>query len=722
MKRPFFTIGLTMLCTMFLLFQFGALYTLVFVAVLLLAAAVVAVCRKQKSKLLFLIGLAAICAVLCFSYTMNNKFTPALTYCGENIHIRGTLAEYPISKGEHSYIYSLKNCEIAGQQTDIDIDLFDQYLYNCRPGDTLQFTALQLQAKESEPKLKTFFHLADGAWLYAYTDSVTIEYSTHSRWQYAAKDLQHACLKILEDRLPQPESFVLSALIFGRRDRMDVQTEADFQLCGLAHLFAVSGLHVTFWTSLVFSFFGKRRRHKLPTVAAIGFIVFFMALTGFSVSVCRSGFMMIVLLIGNLFRYEADALNSLGLAVSILLFINPFSAASASLLLSASATAAIVLTAQPIQLYLTESLLRRLQSGFIINKLQAALGILFTSAVTLVGLLPLNAYFFGYFSLLAPISNLLCVPAAQFAMIFGTAATVCNPIPYFSDGLFAVSEQLLHYVLFVSRKIASVPFAIYITHMPSVLIWTALTAAVLLCVYILNKRNRKKIFTAALGCFCALFVGLNISSFANADRITLNIYNTGNDICISLYDAHGHCAVIGCSKNDYVLESVYKDLHYAGILQPDLLLLPRVFDDTQNDMQKATDLWQPQTVLSAVDFKTDHIAVTQASESTVTLCDNITVHYRCDETVSAIKITAAEKQILVCCTPASDFSVCDNRFSDGDILICRQAVPATLSTEPFQQIVLSCDKKEELYHFTDPILAEKTICTADEGKITLTIG
>ena len=111
-----------------------------------------------------------------------------------------------------------------------------------------------------------------------------------------------------------------------------------------------------------------------------------------------------------------------------------------------------------------------------------------------------------------------------------------------------------------------------------------------------------------------------------------------------------------------------------------------------------------------------------ASESTVTLWDKVNLHYRSDETFSAITISTAETRVLICCAPYSDFTACDENFTSADILICRQSVPTTLCTDSFQQIVLSSDKKEELYRFTDPLFAEKTVCTADEGNITLTIG
>jgi predicted membrane metal-binding protein len=66
---------------------------------------------------------------------------------------------------------------------------------------------------------------------------------------------------------------------------------------------------------------------------------------GFSPSVSRAGFMVLMLYGGKLVNAQADSLNSLGLSVLILSVLNPFAPGHIGLQLSFFATLGIVLSA-----------------------------------------------------------------------------------------------------------------------------------------------------------------------------------------------------------------------------------------------------------------------------------------------------------------------------------------------------------------------------------------
>ena len=72
-------------------------------------------------------------------------------------------------------------------------------------------------------------------------------------------------------------------------------------------------------------------------------VVFVMLIAGMTYSVVRAGIMMLVFLLGDIIMRRRDSLNSLGFALSVIIFINPFSSGSVSLKLSALATLGIIL-------------------------------------------------------------------------------------------------------------------------------------------------------------------------------------------------------------------------------------------------------------------------------------------------------------------------------------------------------------------------------------------
>ena len=111
---------------------------------------------------------------------------------------------------------------------------------------------------------------------------------------------------------------------------------------GLAHLFAVSGLHCAFLVTLL-ALLLPRSRRRLFCGVTICVLLFYMNMVGLSPSVVRACIMQIALLLAPLFRRDSDSFTSLGMALLVILLGNPFAAASISFQLSFAATFGIVI-------------------------------------------------------------------------------------------------------------------------------------------------------------------------------------------------------------------------------------------------------------------------------------------------------------------------------------------------------------------------------------------
>ena len=111
---------------------------------------------------------------------------------------------------------------------------------------------------------------------------------------------------------------------------------------GLAHLFAVSGLHCAFLVTLLGLLTPGNRRRTLCAVT-IPALLFYMVMVGASPSVARACIMQIFLLTAPLFRRSSDGLTALAAALGVILLANPFSAGSVSLQLSFAAALGMVL-------------------------------------------------------------------------------------------------------------------------------------------------------------------------------------------------------------------------------------------------------------------------------------------------------------------------------------------------------------------------------------------
>ncbi len=706
-----------MLCSIFVLFYLGTVFTVAVAAVLLFATAV-CVCRRRKTPpVLILVAMAILTATCSITYANTCKLQPTFVYCGENISVSGTLADYPTFTNER-YVYTLKNCTLAGNETDISLNLSETALYNCAPGDILHFTATKIYPSTESDSAYYFSSLSDEVWLRAYTNQVQIERTEVPSWHYASKHLRHKMLLILQNRLPSQSASVLSALILGNKDSLDTQTELIFRLSGMAHLFAVSGFHVAFWTNMVVWVFGKRRNRKSVSLAASVFLLFFMALTGFSVSVCRAGIMLLTIFFGNFFRRDADSLNSLGLALVILLLDNPFAAADASLLLSAAATAGILLTSEPIEKYIITPIVKKIKNKKIQKTASGIISLFTISFSVSLCILPLTSYLFGTMSVLTPIANLFCMYPAQLSMILGIIAQICNPVPYFSDFLFHLADKATELLLHLTQAFAMIPFSRIALHNEIILLWAAVSGIVILSVALHYKRQTKKIFISVVACACLLLLVGNISIFSTKDDIILRVQDTENASSFILHDLHGNAVILGCGGDVYAAESIQDYLLSCGTAAPRLLLAPRKEETESVNREYMMQLLSPQHTLAARDIplSADDTTTVHTDCATADLWKNCTMYYKNTDTFSGACINVNGKNIVFCFLPSSDFSTAESCFQSGDILVCRQSLPQSVDPNRFDEIILSADKSLMLYHFPQSV-SQKTVSTADKGNI-----
>ena len=119
------------------------------------------------------------------------------------------------------------------------------------------------------------------------------------------------------------ESFgVAYAMILGDTRYIDDQTLQAFRNVGIAHVFAVSGLHVGFVVMLVNAFVKKRKKLSLCVTMAV--LLFYAWVCNFSPSIIRAMIMTFLLLLAKSLGREPDFLSSLSTAVCVILLIKPF--------------------------------------------------------------------------------------------------------------------------------------------------------------------------------------------------------------------------------------------------------------------------------------------------------------------------------------------------------------------------------------------------------------
>lgn len=247
----------------------------------------------------------------------------------------------------------------------------------------------------------------------------------------------------------------LTALLTGSKEYISDRVYDTFKNSGVAHILAVSGMHLSVMVILVDLLIKRLRdKHKYLYFGIMcSFVFLIMFVAAFSSSVVRAGVMVLLMLTGQLVNKRADSLNSLGFACICILSVNPFSAMSVGFLLSVTSVWSIIVFAVPFCCRHRYFLADRL--GFSRNiTFKISYAIMFSVAISLcvmVCTLPIVASEFDGISLISPLTNLMFLPVISIVIYLALISAVLCCADIMPDFLAYFAEKLADYCLWVTE-------------------------------------------------------------------------------------------------------------------------------------------------------------------------------------------------------------------------------------------------------------------------------
>lgn len=224
----------------------------------------------------------------------------------------------------------------------------------------------------------------------------------------------------LEAGLGEEEFPVAFALLTGDETLMDGEVLQNFRSGGVAHIFAVSGLHIGFLYAALSFLAQKLRVPRTPAFFIILAALFFYAgVCGFTASSVRAAVMCAVSMCAKRGGMKYDGLSALAFAAAAVCLVSPAQFFTAGYRLSFAAVFGILL------------LSRRISSAlkFLPEKLASALG---ASLSAQLGGLPVCLWYFSNLSPFAVALNLFAVPAVSvlfIALLFGAIVGGAFSVP-----------------------------------------------------------------------------------------------------------------------------------------------------------------------------------------------------------------------------------------------------------------------------------------------------
>ncbi len=267
-------------------------------------------------------------------------------------------------------------------------------------------------------------------------------------WWRGAAAVRASMRAAVEPRSVEAQALV-PALVVGDDARVDDALAADFRTTGLTHLLAVSGTNLTLLIGalvLLARWLGVRGRW-IRLVAALG-IVGFVLLARTEPSVLRAAVMGAVGLMAMGSNGREQGSRALGVAVVLLLLVDPGLATTAGFALSVLATAGILFLAPG---------WRDAMARWLPGWLAAAVAV---PAAAQLAVTPVVAALSGQVSLVAVLANLLAAPAIGPATVLGLAGGLVGLLWLPLGQLVAApAAWCVGWIVVVARRGAALPTA-----------------------------------------------------------------------------------------------------------------------------------------------------------------------------------------------------------------------------------------------------------------------
>ena len=385
-------------------------------------------------------------------------------------------------------------------------------------------------------KESRIYNISKGINAYA-NDIRDIEILEYTSGRLAAKLRQYRLylsrrITLLTDK---DSGALLSALLLGERDLLPSQLKLSFKRIGISHILALSGMHLAILSLGIGWILTKLKvKKKLRVSIIMAFILIYMALTGFSVSVCRAGIMIILAYLLFLLERPKDSLTSLSLAVVIICLFTPYAVYDVSLWLSALATFGIIACAEyiaPQKNADTRKLLRYIGLSFL------------TSMFAVSSTILISSYTFGGISILSLPATLIFSLIAEIIMYLGCLIILIGwllPIGFivspFTRLLSALAELLASYKFaYVSSNFVSVKII--------VVIYT-----VLFFLLITFKVKKRKLWSSILiAAFCLIMIIPTLMTYRENRTDTVAYYGQSKSDMM-LIRSEGEVCLINSSQ------------------------------------------------------------------------------------------------------------------------------------------------------------------------------
>ncbi len=468
--------------------------------------------------------------------------------------------------------------------------LYDNGIYTYRPGDIVSATGIlrDARAKDIVPDAADYnrYLYLQGVnsvlWLTKEEMYPISKASDNTLSNILDKARAATTNAIIDSGVGSDASAFLTAVIVGDDSYLQPDTDEAFRTSGLAHLLALSGLHVgiiiMFITVCLSWMRPSRYGYRIFYILIIAASFAYAAFAGMTPSVVRAACMVAVLCVSAIFQRRANVYNSLCVAIFLWLVINPLWLFAPGFQMSVCAVLGITIALRAVNAY-------RIRRTWVKKALRIVIVPMAAMAATAI---PAMAYFhtFPLYFLPANILASIAIAPMMFCGVLLAIATMTG----IGHGALAYACNRLYAFIEFSAKTFGGDSGVVHTYPSMLTIFCCLAAVAAFFFFLYRPRSIMRI--SMLCCAC-IFIALS-SSF-DRSRVSIDAYilsgGTSTDMLLadadSVYlitDATG----INAANIRTLRQQRYRDMLLRRTTNAELVLLSGNF--TRHEFKRSGDI------------------------------------------------------------------------------------------------------------------------------------
>lgn len=468
--------------------------------------------------------------------------------------------------------------------------LYDNGIYTYRPGDIVSATGIlrDARAKDIVPDAADYnrYLYLQGVnsvlWLTKEEMYPISKASDNTLSNILDKARAATTNAIIDSGAGSDTSAFLTAVIVGDDSYLQPDTDEAFRTSGLAHLLALSGLHVgiiiMFITVCLSWMRPSRYGYRIFYILIIAASFAYAAFAGMTPSVVRAACMVAVLCVSAIFQRRANVYNSLCVAIFLWLVINPLWLFAPGFQMSVCAVLGITIALRAVNAY-------RIRRTWVKKALRIFIVPMAAMAATAI---PAMAYFHTFPLYFLP-ANILASIAIAPMMFCGVLLAIATMTGIGHGALAYACDRLYAFIEFSAKTFGGDSGVVH-TYPSMLTIFCCLAAVAAFFFFLYRPRSIMRI--SMLCCTC-IFIALS-SSF-DRSRVSIDAYilsgGTSTDMLLadadSVYlitDATG----INAANIRTLRQQRYRDMLLRRTTNAELVLLSGNF--TRHEFKRSGDI------------------------------------------------------------------------------------------------------------------------------------